>query len=122
MFAHGSGRCEYGAKRRTCQRDSLSPQERHESTHSFFTQKIRRLASAASIRPEELDLKTKTIHQVVTIQAPPSEVYESLMDSKRHSQFTGCAAKISRRIGGSFTTMASLRGKNVELVPNEKIV
>lgn len=62
------------------------------------------------------------MHQVVTIKALPSEVYESLMDSRRHGQFTGCTAKISRKVGGSFNAMDSLRGKNVELVPNQKIV
>jgi activator of HSP90 ATPase len=67
-------------------------------------------------------MRTKAIHQVVTIEAPPSEVYDSLMDSKRHSQLTGCTAKISRKVGGSFTAMESLRGKNLELVPDRKIV
>jgi len=67
-------------------------------------------------------MRTKTIHQVVIIQAPPSEVYESLMDSERHSQFTGCTAKISREVGGNFTAMESLRGTNIELVPDQKIV
>jgi activator of HSP90 ATPase len=32
------------------------------------------------------------------------------------------AAKISRKVGGSFTAMESLRGRNVELVPDQKIV
>lgn len=67
-------------------------------------------------------MKTKSIRQVVHISAAPMDVYESLMDSKRHSQFTGCPAKISRKIGGTFSAMESLRGKNLELVPGERIV
>ena len=67
-------------------------------------------------------METKTIGQVVVIPAPPVEVYEALMDSERHSQFTGGAARISRSVGGSFTAMESLRGKNLELVPGQKIV
>jgi uncharacterized protein YndB with AHSA1/START domain len=67
-------------------------------------------------------MKTKTIRQSVTLAGSPQDVYESLMDSKKHSEFTGCPARISRKVGGSFSAMESLRGKNVELVPAEKIV
>jgi uncharacterized protein YndB with AHSA1/START domain len=67
-------------------------------------------------------MNTQTIHQVVIVEATPAEVYDALMDSERHSQFTGCPARISREVGGSFTAMESLRGKNLELVPGEKIV
>jgi len=67
-------------------------------------------------------VKTGTIRQSVTFGASPDDVYEAIMDSRKHSQFTGCAAKISPRVGGSFTAMDSLRGKNVELRPGRKIV
>jgi uncharacterized protein YndB with AHSA1/START domain len=67
-------------------------------------------------------MKTKTIRQSVTFPASPHDVYEALMDSKKHAKFTGCAAKISRKVGGRFTAMESLRGRNVELVPDQKIV
>lgn len=32
---------------------------------------------------------TKTIEQSVTFNASPHDVYEALMDSEKHSQFTG---------------------------------
>ena len=67
-------------------------------------------------------MKTGTIRQSVTLGASPHDVYEAFMDSRKHSQFTGCVAKISRRVGGSFTAMESLRGKNVELRAGRKIV
>ena len=41
---------------------------------------------------------TKTIEQTVTIKANPHDVYEALMDSEKHSQFTGAPADIR---GGS---------------------
>jgi uncharacterized protein YndB with AHSA1/START domain len=66
--------------------------------------------------------KTETIQQSVTLPASPHDVYEALLDSKKHSKFTGCAAKISREVGGTFSAMESLRGKNLELVPDQKIV
>jgi activator of HSP90 ATPase len=67
-------------------------------------------------------MKTVTIRQSVKLTATPHDVYECLMDSRKHSTFTGCPAKISRKVGGNFTAMESLRGKNVELMPGQKIV
>jgi uncharacterized protein YndB with AHSA1/START domain len=66
---------------------------------------------------------TKTIRQSVTLKARPREVYRALMDSKAHEKFTGAAAKISGRVGGSFTAWDGyIEGVNVELVPGKKIV
>ena len=42
----------------------------------------------------------KTIKQVVIFEAEPHEVYEDFMDSKKHAEFTGEKAKISREIKG----------------------
>jgi activator of HSP90 ATPase len=68
-------------------------------------------------------MKTKTIRQTVTFKASPHEVYEALMDSKKHARFTGAAASISREVGGKFTAYdGSLQGENLELVPDAKIV
>ena len=68
-------------------------------------------------------LKTKTIKQSVNIKATPHEVYEILMDSKKHSQLTGAKASISRKVGGKFEVYDSYAfGKNVELVSDKKIV
>lgn len=68
-------------------------------------------------------MKTKTIRQAATFKASRHEVYEALMDSKRHSEFTGSKASISRKIGGKFTVWdGDLEGINLELVPDEKIV
>jgi activator of HSP90 ATPase len=66
---------------------------------------------------------TKTIEQSVTFNASPHEVYEALMDSEKHSQFTGAKAVISREVGGSFTAYdGALSGTILELVPDTKIV
>ncbi len=68
-------------------------------------------------------METKVIRQTVEFAASPHEVYEALMDSAKHAQFTGAAARISRNVGGSFTTYDGYsRGKNLKLVPDEKIV
>ena len=38
-------------------------------------------------------VNTKTIEQTVTIKASPHDIYEALMDSEKHSRFTGAPAK-----------------------------
>ncbi|VVC03582.1 Uncharacterised protein [Candidatus Burarchaeum australiense] len=48
-------------------------------------------------------MKTKTLKEVVEFDSSPHEVYEALMDSEKHSRFTGGKAKISREVGGKFS-------------------
>ncbi len=66
---------------------------------------------------------SKDIRQRVTFKATPHDVYEALMDSKKHAAFTGSKARISRDIGGEIMAFDGyITGKNVELVPDKKIV
>src|SRR5215471_6600060 len=68
-------------------------------------------------------MKTKTIRQTVTFNAAPLEVYEMLMDSKKHKSLSGEEAKISRKVGGPFTSWGKhLSGINLVLKPGERIV
>jgi activator of HSP90 ATPase len=68
-------------------------------------------------------MATKTIKQSVTIKASPHDVYEALMDAKKHAKFTGGKAVISREVGGRFSTFDGYaEGVNLELIPNKKIV
>ena len=68
-------------------------------------------------------MKTKTIRQSATFKASPHAVYEVLMDSRKHTKFTGEKASISRKIGGKFTAYAGyIDGVNLDLVPGKKIV
>ena len=68
-------------------------------------------------------MKTKAVRQVVTFKAKPHEVYEALMDSAKHSQFTGGKAVMGRGVGDKFTAFDGYsEGVNVELVPDKKIV
>jgi len=68
-------------------------------------------------------MKTKTIRQTVTFKATPHEVYETLMDSKKHSQLTGSKAQISREMGGKFSIYeGDIEGVNLELVPDHKVI
>jgi activator of HSP90 ATPase len=66
---------------------------------------------------------SKSIRQSVTIKASPHAVYEALMDPKKHGDFTGGEAKISRKVGGKFSISGGdIQGENLELVPDQKIV
>jgi activator of HSP90 ATPase len=68
-------------------------------------------------------LKTKTVRQVVTFKAAPKDVYEALMDQKKHARFSGAPAKISRKVGGLFSAYHGFcMGVQLELVENKKIV
>ena len=68
-------------------------------------------------------MEEKTIKQTIMFKATPHEVYEMLMDSKKHSMFSGEDAKISRKVGGSFSASGSyISGTNLKLVPDKKIV
>jgi activator of HSP90 ATPase len=64
-----------------------------------------------------------TIHQEVDLKASPQRVYEALLDAKQFSAFSGSPADIDGRVGGAFSVFAGhIVGRNVELVPNQRIV
>jgi activator of HSP90 ATPase len=73
---------------------------------------------------EGVEVKTKTIRQQVTFKGTtPHELYEWLMDSKKHSQFTGQKAVISRKVGGRFKAGDGwIDGMNLELAKDKLIV
>ena len=65
----------------------------------------------------------KILKQAVMFDASSHEVFELLMDSKKHAAFTGDSAKISRKSGSSFSAYGGyIEGKNIEIVPDKKIV
>lgn len=66
---------------------------------------------------------SRTIRQAVTFKATPHQVYDALMDSKHHAKFTGEAARISREVGGEIMAYGGyITGRNIELVPDQRIV
>lgn len=65
----------------------------------------------------------KTIRQTVTFKVSRHEVYELLMDAKKHSALTGSDVKLSRKVGDKFSVYGGeIEGVNLELAPDEKIV
>src|SRR5512139_3326282 len=68
-------------------------------------------------------MKTKTLHQSVLLNAPPHEVYEALMDSKKHTEFTHSPAVMRREVGAEFSAFDGwASGTILELIPDQKIV
>src|SRR4030065_917774 len=68
-------------------------------------------------------MKTRTIRQTASFKATPHEVYEALMDSRKHAEFTGGRCTVSRKVGGKIKVYDGyITGENVELVPDKKIV
>ncbi|MGB8543612.1 MAG: SRPBCC family protein [Candidatus Acidiferrales bacterium] len=64
-----------------------------------------------------------SLHQEIDLKASPQKIYEILLDSKQFAAFTGMPADISRDPGGAFTMFGGMIvGRNVELVPNQRIV
>ena len=71
----------------------------------------------------EFQMKTKTLQQTVRFKASPRQVYDMLMDSKKHQSLSGQPAKISRKVGEKFTARDShISGFNLALDPGQKIV
>ena len=65
----------------------------------------------------------KSIKQKISFKASAHDVYEALMDSKKHSTITGVPAKISRKVGGKFSVYDGYAvGENLELIADKKIV
>jgi activator of HSP90 ATPase len=69
-------------------------------------------------------MKTKTVKQKVNFKnVSPKEVYDALMDSKKHSAFTGAKAVISKKQGGKYYAYDGYHGGvHLQLIPGKKIV
>jgi activator of HSP90 ATPase len=68
--------------------------------------------------------QTRTsLHVETDFKVGPQRIYEALLDSKQFAAFSGSPAEIDPRAGGVFTMFGGLiGGRNVELVPNQRIV
>ena len=63
------------------------------------------------------------IHQEVRFPAPPQRVFDALLQSAQFSKMTGAPAEIDPRDGGSFSCFGGMIvGRNVELVPGQRVV
>ena len=64
-----------------------------------------------------------SLHQEIELKASPQRIYEILLDSKQFAAFSGMPATIDPAVGGAFSMFGGMIvGRNVELVPNQRIV
>jgi activator of HSP90 ATPase len=64
-----------------------------------------------------------SIHEEVVYKTSPQRIYDALLDSKQFAAFTGLPAEIDPKAGGAFSMFGGMIvGRNVELVPNQRIV
>ncbi len=64
-----------------------------------------------------------SLHQEIALDGSPDRIFNLLMDSKLFAAFTGMPATIDSKAGGAFTTFGGLvEGRNVELIPGQRIV
>ena len=65
----------------------------------------------------------RPIQQSVTLSASPAELFDTFLDSKKHSAITNARAHISRKVGGRFTAFnGQPRGRTLLVVPKRLIV
>ena len=63
------------------------------------------------------------VHQEVKFAAPPAKVYQALMSSAEHTQFTGAPAQIAKEEGGAWSAYGGMiSGRHIELVDGVRIV
>jgi activator of HSP90 ATPase len=64
-----------------------------------------------------------SLHDEVDFTTGAQRIYEVLLDSKQFAAFTGLPAEIDPKAGGAFSMFGGLIvGRNVELLPNQRIV
>jgi activator of HSP90 ATPase len=65
----------------------------------------------------------KTIQQTVIFNVSPKTLFETYIDSKKHSTAINSKVSISRRIGEKFSAYDGyIKGKNLFIVPNRLII
>jgi len=64
-----------------------------------------------------------SIHYVLDFNASPERFYQTILDAKHFAEFSGMPATIDANAGGAFSMFGALiQGRNIELVPNQRIV
>src|SRR5258708_1665647 len=74
-------------------------------------------ASAQSKKPGT------TIHHEIDYKILPERIYKALLDPKQFAAFSGDTAEIEPTPGGVFKLFGGrIEGRNIELLPNQRIV
>jgi activator of HSP90 ATPase len=87
-------------------------------------------AESPAFAPGELSRNAEAIHQVITLDAPPKRVYETLTDAALFSAMTkfstlpkAAPARLAREEGAAFALFdGHIVGRNIELVADRRVV
>jgi activator of HSP90 ATPase len=123
---------------------ALPKKERHVMTTQLFTRRdfsvrlaslfpVLGISGAAALAPAaitaqdthngEVSRAAESIHQEPVFKGSRKQLYEAILDEKQFSKMSGMAAQINREAGGAFSCFeGQIKGRNVELVPNDRIV
>lgn len=67
-------------------------------------------------------MQTSTIEQTVHFTASPHQVYQAIMDSKLHSEFSGAEAVIGKKVGDAYSAYdGHIEGTILELIEDKLI-
>ena len=64
----------------------------------------------------------KTIRQTVEFDAPPHDVFDALMNPKKHAAFTGAKARIEPRVGGAFSVWDGYATGQTDRLETDKVI
>lgn len=68
-------------------------------------------------------MKTSTIRQTATFPAEPQDVYELIMDARKHTAFSGSKVTMSKKEDGKFSLFDGYcHGYNISLKEGKEIV
>ena len=77
----------------------------------------------ATIPSTSANQSRTSLHQEIDFKTSAERIYRALLSSKEFTAFSGAAAEIDPKPGGVFSMFGGLVvGRNVELVPNQRIV
>jgi activator of HSP90 ATPase len=73
--------------------------------------------------PSSPNATSTSLHQEIALKTTPARIYSVLLESKQFAAFSHEPADIHAEPGGAFSMFgARILGRNVELVPNRRIV
>jgi activator of HSP90 ATPase len=86
-------------------------------TLSVAAQEMKRVPSKSA------NAKRTSLHQEVDLPTVPDHIYHLLLDSQQFAELSGMPAEIEGVPGGAFAMFGKvIYGRNVELIPNERVI
>jgi activator of HSP90 ATPase len=86
-------------------------------TQSVAAQEMKKVPAKSA------NAKRTSLHQEVDLPVGPNRIYQLLLDSREFAKLSGMPAEIEGVEGGAFAMFGkAIYGRNVELVPNERVI